>query len=136
MIEGSRVSLHGGPVGFDSLTWKLLTPDSPPTLFTQAELAHLPSLSPVTSYGIFQLVSPDGDQGYPGELTTEVLIALVAPADQERKYLQPGQSAAGKEWDLGSIVYVYRAKVDKGVTPVNLTQVKKQLPLARSANRF
>ncbi|KAE9399481.1 galactose mutarotase-like protein [Gymnopus androsaceus JB14] len=120
--EGSRVSLHGGPVGFDSLAWKLLTPESPPSLFTEAELAHLPPLSPTTSYGIFRLVSPDGDQGYPNQLTTEVLIAVIPPADQERKYLAPGQSAAGKEWDLGSILYVYRAKVDKGVTPVNLTQ--------------
>ncbi|KAJ3712023.1 galactose mutarotase-like protein [Lentinula raphanica] len=120
--EGSRVSLHGGPVGFDSLPWTLLTPESPPTLFTEAELAHLPPLSAATSHGIFRLVSPDGDQGYPGTLTTEVLIALIPPAEQERKYVKPGDSAAGAEWDLGSILYVYRAKVDKGVTPVNLTQ--------------
>ncbi|KAJ4468626.1 galactose mutarotase-like protein [Lentinula edodes] len=120
--EGTRVSLHGGPIGFDSLAWTHLTPNSPPTLFTEAELAHLPPLSSAATYGIFRLVSPDGDQGYPGELTTEVLIALVPPAEQERKYLEPGQTAAGAEWDLGSIVYVYRAKLDKGVTPVNLTQ--------------
>lgn len=123
MAEGTRVSLHGGPIGFDSLAWTHLTPNSPPTLFTEAELAHLPPLSSAATYGIFRLVSPDGDQGYPGELTTEVLIALVPPAEQERKYLEPGQTTAGAEWDLGSIVYVYRAKLDKGVTPVNLTQV-------------
>ncbi|KAF9058964.1 galactose mutarotase-like protein [Rhodocollybia butyracea] len=120
--EGSRVSLHGGPTGFDSLPWELLTPTSPPQLFTPAELAHLPPLSPPTSYAIFRLVSPDGDQGFPGELTTEVLVALVPPSEEERQYLEPGEQSAGAEWDLGSVVYVYRAKVDKGVTPVNLTQ--------------
>ncbi|KAJ3784508.1 galactose mutarotase-like domain-containing protein [Lentinula aff. detonsa] len=120
--EGSRVSLHGGPVGFDSLCWTRLTPDTPPALFTEAELAHLPPLSVATSYGIFRLVSPDGDQGYPGTMSTEVLIALIPPAEQERKYVEPGQVASSAEWDLGSILYVYRAKVDKGVTPVNLTQ--------------
>ncbi|KAJ3732407.1 galactose mutarotase-like domain-containing protein [Lentinula guzmanii] len=120
--EGSRVSLHGGPVGFDSLCWTRLTPDTPPALFTEAELAHLPPLSVATSYGIFRLVSPDGDQGYPGTMSTEVLIALIPPVEQERKYVEPGQVAPSAEWDLGSILYVYRAKVDKGVTPVNLTQ--------------
>ncbi|KAJ4477510.1 galactose mutarotase-like domain-containing protein [Lentinula aciculospora] len=120
--EGSRVSLHGGPVGFDSLVWNRVTSNSPPTLFTEAELVHIPSLSSTTSYGIFRLVSPSGDQGYPGELTIEVLIALVPPGEQELKYPEPGQSTAGAEWNLGSIVYVYRAKLDKGVTPVNLTQ--------------
>ncbi|KAJ3997065.1 galactose mutarotase-like domain-containing protein [Lentinula boryana] len=120
--EGSRVSLHGGPVGFDSLCWTRLTPNTPPALFTEAELAHLPPLSVATSYGIFRLVSPDGDQGYPGTMSTEVLIALIPPVEQERKYVEPGQVAPSAEWDLGSILYVYRAKVDKGVTPVNLTQ--------------
>ena len=57
---------------------------------------------------MFRLKSPDGDQGYPGELTVEVLFALLGP---------------DAEGSLGSLLYVYRAKVDKGLTPVNLTQV-------------
>ncbi|KIK66891.1 hypothetical protein GYMLUDRAFT_37958 [Collybiopsis luxurians FD-317 M1] len=120
--EGTRVSLHGGPVGFDSVPWKLLSSSSTPALFTPSELSHFPSPKDSRSYGIFQLVSPDGDQGYPGQLTVEVLIAVIPPADQEQTYLEKGESKERKEWDLGSIVYVYRAKVDKGVTPVNLTQ--------------
>lgn len=52
----------------------------------------------------------------------EVLVALVGPGPQERKYRQPSD-VGSEEYDLGSLVYVYRAKVDKGVTPINLTQV-------------
>ncbi len=106
--------LHGGPIGFDSLPWTLLSADTPPTLFSKAELGHFPG-DENGSHAIFRLVSPSGDQGYPGELTIEVLISLLAPVPQVME--------AGKEFDLGSLVYVYRAKVNKGVTPVNLTQV-------------
>lgn len=60
------------------------------------------------SYSVFQFVSPDGQQGYPGALTIEALTALLPPADPS-------------SGDLGSFIYVYRAKVDKGVTPINLT---------------
>ncbi|KAJ7592543.1 galactose mutarotase-like domain-containing protein [Mycena floridula] len=111
--ENPRVSLHGGPVGFDFVNWKLLDENNPPILFSSKELAHLPESTTATSHAIFRLVSPDGDQGYPGELTAEVLVALVEPAPQER---QTGEA------NLGSLIYVYRAKVDKGVTPVNITQ--------------
>ncbi len=114
VTESARVSLHGGPIGFDSLPWTLLSADTPPTLFSKAELGHFPG-DENGSHAIFRLVSPSGDQGYPGELTIEVLISLLAPVPQVME--------AGKEFDLGSLVYVYRAKVNKGVTPVNLTQV-------------
>lgn len=111
--ENARVSLHGGPIGFDSLSWTLLSADTPPTLFSKAELGHFPT-EENNSHAVFRLVSPDSDQGYPGELTVEVLVALLAP--------EPQVTETGKEFDLGSLVYVYRAKVNKGVTPVNLTQ--------------
>ncbi|GLB40742.1 putative galactose mutarotase-like protein [Lyophyllum shimeji] len=124
--ENPRVSLHGGPTGFDAVPWTLLTPENPATLFTEAEIKHLSS--PNVTHAIFRLVSPDGDQGYPGKLVVEALIALVAPGAQERKYRTPADvpQVVGPEYDLGSIVLTYRAKLDeegkKVVTPVNLTQ--------------
>ncbi|KAJ7111901.1 galactose mutarotase-like domain-containing protein [Mycena epipterygia] len=124
--EGPRVSLHGGPTGFDALPWTLLTPDNPPTLFTKKELAHIPITSSPSSHAVFRLVSPDGDQGFPGKLVTEVLVALIEPGEQERKYRKPGDTTENEEYDVGSVVFVYRAKLDEGdkkvVTPVNLTQ--------------
>lgn len=111
--ESPRVSLHGGPIGFDSLPWTLLSADTLSTLFSKAELGHF-SGEENSSHAIFRLVSPSGDQGYPGELTIEVLISLLAP--------EPQVMEAGKEFNLGSLVYVYRAKVNETVTPVNLTQ--------------
>ncbi|KAF8173598.1 galactose mutarotase-like domain-containing protein [Mycena galopus ATCC 62051] len=124
--EGTRVSLHGGPTGFDALPWTLLTPEDPPSLFNAKELAHITVTSSPSSHAVFRLVSPDGDQGFPGKLITEVLVALIEPGEQERKYRKPGDTSENEEYDLGSIVFVYRAKLDEGdkkvVTPVNLTQ--------------
>ena len=100
--ESPTVSLHGGPTGYDAAPWTQLT--TTPSLFTKAEIAHFQD-----SYAVFKHVSPNGDQGYPGELTIEVLVALLPPVTPS-------------EGDLGSLIYVYRAKLDKGVTPVNLTQ--------------
>lgn len=66
---------------------------------------------------VFRLTSPNGDQGFPGTLLVEVLVGLVAQ----------GQAASNVkgEHNLGSILFVYRAKLldDNTVTPVNLTQV-------------
>ncbi|QRV89547.1 hypothetical protein RhiJN_17565 [Ceratobasidium sp. AG-Ba] len=107
--ESPTVSLHGGPKGFDVAIWEHL-PDGTATLFSPAELK---ALAP-GSAAIFRHVSPDGDEGYPGKLTTEVLFAIVppskgTPADQ-----------------LGSVLIVYRYKVEgpdgkPAVTAVNLT---------------
>ena len=83
--------------------------DERPQLFSAAEVEKIHSL-PETSYALFSLVSPDGDQGYPGELLNEVLFALVP-------------SITGK---VGNVVIVYRSRLngrEKTVTPVNLTQV-------------
>ncbi|KAK7021297.1 hypothetical protein VNI00_017472 [Paramarasmius palmivorus] len=110
--ENPRVSLHGGPTGYDSVEWKLI---DKPTLFSDTEVASVPS----SGAQFFSYTSPSGDQGYPGTLLVEVLVALVSPVEQERKY----DDAKGKEFELGSLVYVYRAKLVEGkVTPVNLTQ--------------
>ncbi|KAG6840890.1 hypothetical protein C0991_003414 [Blastosporella zonata] len=122
--EGPNVSLHGGILGFDSLPWTELTAENPPTLFSEAELGNL--ASPNTVYTVFRLISPDGDEGYQGKLVTEVLVALIGPGEQGRKYRPPVEAqSASPEFDLGSIVLTYRAKLDeekKVVTPVNLTQ--------------
>ncbi|RDB29426.1 Aldose 1-epimerase [Hypsizygus marmoreus] len=120
--ENPRVSLHGGPTGFDALPWTLLSADTPPTLFSAAELAHLSS--PSSTHAIFRLISPDGDQGYPGKLVVEALVALIGPGEQEDRLKMEDVNA--HEHDLGSIVLVYRARLDENgkrvVTPVNLTQ--------------
>lgn len=52
-------TLHGGPVGFDKVFWKVAsaTAESAPTLV----LTH---------------VSPDGDQGFPGELSVQTTYRL------------------------------------------------------------
>jgi aldose 1-epimerase len=53
---GSPHQLHGGPAGFDAREWTVVEADD-----RSARLA---------------LVSPDGDQGYPGELHAEVTYRL------------------------------------------------------------
>ncbi|KAL0953230.1 hypothetical protein HGRIS_004483 [Hohenbuehelia grisea] len=119
--EGDKVSLHGGPTGFDALPWEQV---DKPTLFTATELSHLPGAEESTA-AVFRLVSPDGDQGFPGKLIVEALVALIGPGTQERKFIRPGDHIDQLEFDLGSVVLVYRAKLDSAqpaVTPVNLTQ--------------
>lgn len=56
---GSPHQLHGGPEGFDKRTWDVSQPD---------EFSLRCSL-----------VSPPGDQGYPGELRAQVTYRLAAP---------------------------------------------------------
>ena len=55
-INNDPNSLHGGTEGFDMLVWDARQPD-PQTIE-------------------FRLVSPDGDQGYPGTLTVEMTYKL------------------------------------------------------------
>ncbi|KAH0584875.1 hypothetical protein H2248_008153 [Termitomyces sp. 'cryptogamus'] len=122
--EGPNISLHGGITGFDSMSWTQLNSEDPPTLFTAAEVRNL--RSPNTSYAIFRLISPDGNEGFPGKLIVEALVALIGPGEQGRKSGVTGEpSLETTEYNLGSIILVYRAKLDekeKVVTPVNLTQ--------------
>jgi aldose 1-epimerase len=105
------VSLHGGPKGFDIAIWEHV-PVKEATLFSSSEAKALPE----GSAALFRHVSPDGDEGYPGKLTTEVLFAIVPPSKDQPS--QPSQ--------LGSVLIVYRYKVEGKdgadiVTPVNLT---------------
>lgn len=110
LTEGDAVSLHGGPVGWDALPWTVTTT---PKLFSEAEKSQINAL-PEGSAAIFHLRSPAGDQGFPGTVDAEVLVALV-----------PGTGET-----LGSAVIVYRAKLEEPntVTPVNLTQVRLLIP--------
>ncbi len=52
-------TLHGGPAGFNRLFWTVATAEAGPT----------PTL-------ILTLVSPDGDQGFPGEVTVQATYQL------------------------------------------------------------
>ena len=118
--ENEYVSLHGGPKGFDSLIWTLLESFSQSSLFTKSELDTIVTEIPgETSKSMWRLVSEDGDQGFPGRLTVEVLIGLKE---------SPQQTEKEAELKLGSIVVIYRARVEgksgeRVVTPINLAQV-------------
>ncbi|PSR73726.1 hypothetical protein PHLCEN_2v10445 [Hermanssonia centrifuga] len=120
--ESPSVSLHGGPIGFDSLPW---TPiplpyfpsaqdegDARPLLFTNAELETIQS--ELQTSVLFYRISEDGEQGFPGKLRVEALVGLVDPRGP----------ATGEEYPLGSVVIVYRARLEEEgkVTPINLTQ--------------
>ncbi|KAF7771706.1 hypothetical protein Agabi119p4_6017 [Agaricus bisporus var. burnettii] len=111
--ENPQVSLHGGPTGFDSVVWTVLGTEEKPLLFSNTEIERIHAL-PAKTFALFRLISPDGDQGYPGELLTEVLMALV-----------PSTSGHSSITKLGHVVIAYRSKLadgKAGVTPVNLTQ--------------
>lgn len=98
------------------MEWDVLEPSSA-TLFSDSEKS---SMSSIPSSAIFRLTSEDGDQGFPGKLLVEVLVGLLNPG--QTKFVTPKD-----EYPLGSIIFVYRAKLvtegQKVVSPVNLTQV-------------
>src|SRR5215831_1191604 len=75
--------LHGGNKGFDKQLWAIATKDSPEG-----------------SSAIFTRTSPDGEEGYPGNLQVRVTYTLT---------------------DKNELVIDYHATTDKP-TPVNLTQ--------------
>lgn len=71
--------LHGGPVGFSYKTWEIVSRNS---------------------YSVrMRLFSPDGDQGFPGNVMTEVLYTMEVP---------------------GELTVRYHAETDRD-TPINLT---------------
>lgn len=123
ILESPKVSLHGGPKGFDAAEWTHLSTPSDAKLFTQAEQVEISKLG-VGTYSIFSLESPDADQGYPGKLAVEVLVALIPPGGEEAD-VRPQQVK------IGSVVIIYRAILDekgkKVVTPINLTQVSENV---------
>ena len=58
--------LHGGERGFDKRPWSLVARSG--------------------SMVKFELVSPDGEEGYPGELTTRVTYSLTSPTQMRIEY--------------------------------------------------
>lgn len=88
------------------------------TLFSDNEKVTIGSMPAAV---VFRYTSPDGDQGFPGALLTEVLVGLIDPG-------QTSPSGAKGENNLGSILFVYRAKLldENKVTPINLTQVNQK----------
>jgi len=119
--EGTRASLHGGPKGLDREAFQPVESVSQSKLFTPLELKTLEAQAP--SSNLFTFTSPAGDQGYPGQLDVEVIIAIANGS----KAWDPKT----KERSLGSVILIYRAIVrndskaegdnTKIVTPVNLT---------------
>lgn len=109
-----RVSLHGGPKGFDDVDWDVIHPMEA-TLFGDKEKISIGSIPAAV---VFRHTSPDGDQGFPGTLLIEVLVGLINPGQSAPETIQG-------EYHLGSILFVYRAKLldEKKATPINLTQV-------------
>jgi aldose 1-epimerase len=75
--------LHGGNKGFDKVLWAVTTKESPEG-----------------SSAIFTRTSPDGEEGYPGNLSVRVTYTLT---------------------DKNELIVEYHATTDKA-TPVNLTQ--------------
>lgn len=116
------MSLHGGPVGFDALPWTVLTDKDTIQLFSKTEVAHIRAL-PQSTYAVFRLESPSGDQGYPGSLIAEVLLALVSPGNSQSPLVSGRQPT--EEYSVGGLVIVYRTclREANSITPVNLTQV-------------
>ena len=112
--ERPEVSLHGGVVGFDSLPFTPLADLSESKLFTPEEVATLQAEMPTAV--VLTRVSPDGEQGFPGTLRVEFLVGLIPPKGP----------AAGDKSLLGSLVLIYRARLEEPnkVTPINLTQVR------------
>ena len=118
--ESPKVSLHGGPKGFDFGIWQKLAQLDDATLFTKAEVQSIAARNDANA-AIFSLTSPDGDQGYNGTLYLETLVVLLPPVKLD--------ASTVPQHELGSIFIVYRAKLidlpkgRKEVTPINLTQV-------------
>lgn len=103
-------------MGFDRLIWTRITAENALN-FSPSEKARLSALDP-DAIAIFSLTSPSGDQGFPGELYTEVLFAtLTYPTHPLRD---------SGEIDLGQLAIVYRSRLTSSqppvATPINLTQ--------------
>ncbi|KAI0090921.1 galactose mutarotase-like protein [Irpex rosettiformis] len=113
--EKPTVSLHGGQTGWDSLVWTPLLDPSEVKLFTADELQTIDAEITPPSGLVFTRTSEDGEEGFPGRVRVEVLVALVPPK---------GNQIEKEQVNLGAVVLLYRAKLEEEgkVTPINLTQ--------------
>ena len=69
-VNNGANSLHGGTVGLDKVLWEI------------SDVSSSDDEASVT----LRYVSPDGDQGYPGELTSEVTYALTESNELFMRY--------------------------------------------------
>ncbi|KAI0755969.1 galactose mutarotase-like protein [Irpex lacteus] len=113
--ERETVSLHGGVTGWDSVPWTPLLDPSQIQLFTPKELETIGAELQPPSAVVFTRTSEDGEEGFPGRVRVEVLVALAPPK---------GNQVEKEETNLGAVVLLYRAKLEEEgkVTPINLTQ--------------
>ncbi|KAN0065530.1 hypothetical protein ACQY0O_001367 [Thecaphora frezii] len=132
-FSASGVSLHGGPAGqslnpldsieqrgpFDRAIWQHLDV-SDSQLFYDAGYTSSPNADAPASSAIFAIESPHGDNGYPGRLRVEVLVAILPSLTDDQH--EQRQRKLGDS--VGSFLIRYRAKIldDVAVTPLNLTQ--------------
>ncbi|NII12197.1 aldose epimerase family protein [Oleiagrimonas sp. C23AA] len=116
-INDGPNSLHGGKKGFDMQVWKI------------TKVTHGPTASVTMQY-----VSPDGDQGYPGTLTTTATYAL----DEHNRLTIDYRATTDKTtivnisnhtyWNLGgegsgTIMHDTLMIPANAITPVNATQI-------------
>jgi aldose 1-epimerase len=72
-VNNGSNSLHGGAEGFDKRNWEILHSDA--------------------TTAVLQLVSPDGDQGYPGTLTVTATYSLSGANELSVEYLATADRA-------------------------------------------
>lgn len=81
---GTGVALHGGNIGFDKKIWSVNFPEANSAVFES-----LKSGGEIMSGGnsvSLTLISPDGDEGYPGNLTLTVTYTLTEDSRFEIEY--------------------------------------------------
>ena len=100
-VNNGPNSLHGGIEGFDKKVWTV-------------DETYEPDAAGVVGVR-FQLISPDGDEGYPGTLTARVTYELSAGTE-----LSPATSTAGST-SAGQLSMTWEAWVTGKATPINLT---------------
>ncbi|EPQ30676.1 uncharacterized protein PFL1_01577 [Pseudozyma flocculosa PF-1] len=132
-FSAGGVSLHGGPAPaslsspdsieqkgpFDRAIWQHVA-DADSQLFFNSGYTSQPGAESPASSAIFAIESPHGDNGYPGRLRVEVLVAVLpASAATEGETRSPLLGTSE-----GSFLIRYRAKIldDVAATPLNLTQ--------------
>jgi aldose 1-epimerase len=108
MGRNMRQEWFNGHMPSFAQVWDVIPLESS-TLYSEAERRALETALPEPQRAVFRLVSPDGEGGFPGEVTTDVVMGVVA--------------GEGKE-AVGAVVIIYRAALSKGgiETPINLTQ--------------
>ena len=81
---GSGVALHGGNIGFDKKIWSIDLPEANSAAFDAIKTGGeiMSGENSVT----FTLLSPDGDEGYPGNLTLKVKYTFTDDAELNIEY--------------------------------------------------